>query len=132
MKVAATRTVMPHSVVAGFSEQEAQGALEVSARPDTSTVWVMDDSGKTMAYVIFGLDKGGMVTVYYARSTVKALGPMLMKQFFGVSEVLGVPMRMHAQSIRDIHVKARMFGANFCTDGVDSEGVLQGIFGHVE
>jgi hypothetical protein len=131
-KINVSLEVLPDEILSTLEPVEAEGAAEVSTRKDTTSIWVTDIKGKVICYFVFGWDKGDMVAVYYARAMVPVLGPMMMKQFFGVTQVLGVPMRVHADSIREIKAKARMFGATFAAAGKDSDGILQGIFSDVE
>ena len=122
---------LPDQVADLLADDERDGALEVSSRADTNTIWAESADGKPVMYAVFGLDKGDMVAVYYARSFVIGMGPMMMKQFFGASKILGVPMRVHAQDIRDIAIKARVFGAKFSQPAVDADGILMGVFSDV-
>ncbi|MEM7243384.1 MAG: hypothetical protein AAF429_14480 [Pseudomonadota bacterium] len=119
---------MPEHFEQKLTMDEEAGAAEVAARPDTFSIMVEDSQSRPVGYAIMGADKGGMIAIYYARSFEKMLGAQLIKNIFGASQILGKPMRMHASSLRDIQVKARMFGADFAFDGVDSDGILQGIF----
>jgi hypothetical protein len=107
-------------------------AMEVSQLENTMSLTVQDQNGAPVGLSVFGMDKGEMLTLYYAKSFIPVLGPLMMKQFFGVSEVLGVPLRVHAQSVRDIQVKARIFGASVALEGVDKEGIMQGVFSNAE
>lgn len=121
---------LPPELVAQLDATEAQNAGEVAARADTVTITILDANGAVIGYAVFGLDHGDMLAVYYARSMVKVFGPMMMKQFFGVAEVMGKPLRVHVDSIRDIKAKARMFGATVALEGEDGDGIMQGIFSH--
>jgi hypothetical protein len=95
------------------------------------SIWVKDKKGKLVGYIVFGWDQGDMVSVYYARALIGGLGPLMMKQFFGVTQVLGAPMRVHAESLREVKAKARMFGANFAQVGEDADGIMMGVFDRV-
>ena len=127
-KIRVTFTELNYDFLSNLDSEEAKGAREVSCRSDTASIIVTDANNQPVAYAVFGKDKGGMIAVYYMRSFVKGLGHVLMRNFFGVSHVLGKPLRMHVQNLKDIAIKARMFGAEFATDGVDQDGILQGIF----
>ncbi|KPU84693.1 hypothetical protein JI58_02230 [Marinosulfonomonas sp. PRT-SC04] len=127
-KIRVTQNPLDAAFQSHLSDEEWAGALEVSERQDTFVLTVLSAKADPIGYAIFGLDDGDMVAVYYARSFVKGFGPLMMKQFFGVGQILGKPLRMHVSSLRDIQVKAKMFGAEFSTDAVDGDGILQGVF----
>lgn len=128
IRIRCTQSPIDNEILAVLDHEEAQGVSEVSARNDTLSLIVEKADGSLIGYAVFGRDEGNMVAVYYARSLVAGFGPMMMRQFFGVSQILGVPLRMHAQSIRDIAIKARMFGVDFAAEGVDVDGILQGVW----
>lgn len=123
-----TQGQLPADFISQLSPEEGQGVNEVSSRPDTVSMLVTGDGNAAVGYAVFGRDEGDMIAVYYARAFVPMFGPMMMKKFFGVAQIMGQPLRMHAQSLRDIQIKARIFGADFATDAVDSDGILQGVF----
>lgn len=131
-QIRVTNGVISEVLLSAMGEQERLDATEVSARKDTMTITVLDAKGAAVAYAIFGHDDGDMIAVYLARSFIPVFGPMMMKQFFGVADVLGKPLRMHVANLRDIQVKARMFGANVAFEGVDADGIMQGVFSNVE
>ncbi len=122
---------LPMDVLSALSVEEAKGAAKVSDRKDTVSIWVKDKKGKLVGYIVFGWDQGDMVSVYYARALIGGLGPLMMKQLFGVTQVLGAPMRVHAESLREVKAKARMFGANFAQVGEDADGIMMGVFDRV-
>ncbi len=122
---------LPMDVLSALEVEEAKGAAKVSDRKDTVSIWVKDKKGKLVGYIVFGWDQGDMVSVYYARALIGGLGPLMMKQFFGVTQVLGAPMRVHAESLREVKAKARMFGANFAQVGEDADGIMMGVFDRV-
>ena len=130
-KITASQAVLGDEFLAHLSTEEAEGAAEVSARPDTISISVVDGKGGPVGYVVFGPDGGDMLAVYYARAFVPGFGAMMMRQFIGVAKVTGKPLRMHVSGMRDIQAKARMFGVNVAYEGADSDGIMQGVFSNV-
>lgn len=127
-KISLSQSAIDPDFLQHLDEEEGIKAARVSEREDTFTLIVKDASGAPLGYSIFGRDKGNMIVLYFARSFGKVFGPMMMKQFFGVSQVLGTPLRVHASSLKAIKAQARMFGADVAMEGLDADGVLMGIF----
>ena len=80
---------IPPEFLAHMAPEEAEGAGEVSERDDTWSIIMSTKDGKPLGYVVFGLDTGENVAVYYARSFVPVLGQAIMRQFLGVAQVMG-------------------------------------------
>ena len=115
---------LPADVLAHLDDDEASGAREVSARSDTYSVFAMQGE-KLLGYAVFGKDKGGLLSVYYARSLVPGLGPVMMRQFFGVAKIAGTPIRVHSEKVSAM---ARAFGAQIAIEATDADGVPVGVF----
>lgn len=127
-KIRISETQLPDHFLQAMEQDEADGAWTMSTRTDTLTLTVEGADGSPIGYAVFGVDQGDMVAIYFARSFVPMFGAMMMKQFFGVAQVMGKPLRMHINSLRDLKVRARMFGADVALEGVDADGLLHGIF----
>lgn len=127
-KIRITQNPLGPEILAALDADEAAGALAVSERDDTLSLTVLGAGGAPMGYCVFGRDAGDMIAIYYTRALVPGLGAAMMKQLFGVAQVLGTPLRVHVDSVRGIATRARMFGAKVATEGVDADGIMQGIF----
>lgn len=106
--------------------QEAAIVCELSARDDTQTMLAMEGE-KVVGYAVFGYDAHGMICIYAARSINHFVTACAMKAFFGVAQILGTPLRVHADDLRG-NPMARMMGADKWISGHDSDGVKMAIF----
>lgn len=131
-QIRVTQKPLSGAVLGAVKGAERDGALEVSQRADTLTITVQDAKGGAVGYAVFGMDEANMLAVYYARSFVPIFGPLMMREFFGVAEVAGVPLRVHLHKLRELQSKAKLFGANMAVEAVDADGILQGVFANVQ
>lgn len=101
---------------------EAETVRELAARADTAAL-VATDAGKLLGYAVFGWDADNMVAVYAARSVAGLLTRAALTGIFGAAEVMGAPVRVHADKLARGLAMARGMGASVCTHAQDMDGV---------
>lgn len=110
--------------IARTDPTEAAIVAELSGREDTISLLVTD-SEKMVGYAVFGFDVDDIITVYAARSVNHFLTKCAMRAYFGAAQVLGVPVRVHTEKVRQM---ARMMGATDFLAALDGDKVPMGIF----
>lgn len=114
------------ALVERLAADEAALVAELSARDDTKTLLV-SEGPKVVGYAVFGLDVDDMIVVYAARSLNHFLTTCAMKAFFGCAQVLGTPLRVHAEKLRG-NPMAKMMGADSWISTLDTDGVKMAVF----
>ena len=125
-RVTRTAGPMPAVFLMALDVEEAAHVLEVSSRGDTVTICIEDaDKDMLIGYAVIGSDDNGMFTIYAARTMLGKLAEMALRAFFGVAQIAGKPLRVHAEKMQGF---ARMMGATDCFETVDTDGVKMGVF----
>lgn len=101
---------------------EAETVRELAARSDTAAL-VATDGAALLGYAVFGWDADGMVAVYAARSVSGFMTRAALTGIFGAAEVMGAPVRVHADKLERGLAMARSMGASVCTHAQDMDGV---------
>lgn len=121
-----TNGFIPAELLTGLCNEEAEHLHNVCNRPDTTAIYVVDlDKGELFAYGVIGLADDGALAIYAANTFNSVMSKMALKTFLGVSEVLGKPLRVHADKA---DVMARYMGAESFTSAIHSDGVNWGSF----
>lgn len=128
MKIELTLDTMGADFLARLDQGEAATVADVSARDDTATI-IVSDAGALLGYAVFGWDDDGNVTVYAARSMAGFVARAALVGMFGAAQVLGAPLRVHADTIGRGLAMARAMGANVVTHCRDGDGVPVAIMG---
>lgn len=114
------------ALAARLAPDEAAVVCELSARDDTKTLLVSEGE-KVVGYAVFGFDLDDMIVVYAARSLNHFVTSCAMKAFFGCAQILGTPLRVHADKLRG-NPMARMMGADKWIKCKDTDGVDMAVF----
>lgn len=122
--VSVTTNCLGGDVLDHLDADEAALVAEVSGRADTASI-VLRQGGAVIGYAVFGLDVSDMVTVYAARAWRSMVARATMQGIFGASQVLGVPLRVHAERVRAM---ARYMGATNAVAAIDGDGIPMGLF----
>lgn len=104
---------------------EAALVAMLSARDDTMSIIVMDTDNKLAGYAVFGFDRDDMLTIYAARSINHFMTKVAMKAYFGAAQILGVPVRVHTEKVREM---AKMMGATDFIAALDGDKLPMGVF----
>lgn len=106
--------------------KELANVLTVTGRADTALLLVENvEAGDMAAYMAFGLDQGGMVTIYAARSWEAGFGAIAMKAMFKGATMIDRPLRVHCENLK---AYMRMFGASEAAECFDADGIRMGVF----
>lgn len=126
-QVRASIEAMPEALIATLpDEAERENVRKTSAYDTTATLTVIDtDKDELMAYAVYGHDDNNHLTIYAARCFLAGMGAIALKSLFGVSKVVGTPLRVHAEKVKTF---ARMMGAEEALDAIDGDGVPMGVF----
>lgn len=107
---------------------EAALVADLLARGDTAAM-VATDGDSLLGYAVFGWDADQMVTVYAARSFGGLLTKAALSGIFGAAQVVGAPVRVHADRVARGVAMARAMGAQVVTSGADMDGIPMAIIG---
>ncbi len=111
--------------VHGIPDADLPHFSEVSGRDDTLTLWGENANGKLLGAVVFGRDDLDGIRIYYARSMVAGIGPLMFRQLFGVAQVLGKPVAIHGERFAALR---RVLGTVKGRIETDGDGVDMGLF----
>lgn len=107
---------------------EADLVAELMARGDTAAL-VATDGEALMGYAVFGFDADQIVTVYAARSMGGMLTRAALVGIFGAAQVMGAPVRVHAEKVGRGVAMARAMGAQVVSHARDLDGIPMAIIG---
>ena len=117
-------------IAPGLTPDEARTVNEVAARDDTATIVILDDAGTVLGWLVYGpSDPPNEVVLYAGRAEQNGMARIMLRSMFGVSQIMGQPMRMHTDKFAQY---ARMIGAPYATAAVDADGLPMGVFHGVQ